>query len=288
MRLTQFGTISLPENNGTQSIPFEGRMNVVDLQYGGVDLDGNTTIINPTIIQHNAVIISSIQSNLQALTKELGKGRLLLRANEIDNTTYQTFGKVIQFNLIPDARKYGCEQAIQVGLNQIYPYWLLSSEEPDYFDDGYLFDGSINYDSGNKTTISVTGSGTGIQSGSTTITNSGGAAIRKGYFVFTFSGSPTNYDIDWIEIRNVTNGLTFRYQNNHAGTGTTGEFTANWLSKTFLTDTSDLDHSNIVIPRKQIDWFALELGDNVIEVDYQANVQTDLSLDIYHSQHWLY
>lgn len=288
MRITQFGTITLPENNGVQSLPIESRVNIVDLPYGGVDLDGNTAIINPTILQHNAVITESIQSSLQALTKEFGKGRLVLRGKEIDNVEYLTFGKLQQFNLIPDAKNYGCEQAIQVGMTQLYPYWMLSSEEPEYLDDGWTLDSGVNLDSGNKTNISVTGSGTGEQTGSTTITNSGGAEIRKGYFVFNFSGSPTNIDISWLEIKNTTNGLVWRYENEFTGTGTSADFTADWLSKTFLTNLSDLDHSDVKTPNSQMDWFRLELGDNDIEVTYFANSQTDLDLDIYHSQHWLY
>lgn len=286
LRLTQFGTVTLPEYNGEDVIPVIIRENFIDLQNGGIDLDGNDAVLQSTRVQRSAVIATNLQSTIQNILKEAGKGRLLLRAEDRDGTNYQTFAKVVRINPEIDARRYNCEQAIEITWLQDYPFWLHSSDEPQYLDDGENFDAAWNLDSGNSDTISITSPST---STSDTIDNTGDMPVYRGYFVISATG--TNVYIGDITITNVTNGLQLTYTGG-LGNGTAaseGDVTIDWLSKTVLTDTSDLDYSKVTLPNGQTDFFRLEVGENTIEVEFDEYSGTNnLSVEVFWSRHYLY
>lgn len=288
MRLTQFGTVTLPEHNGQDRLPLSIRNNFTELQNGGIDLDGNNVVVNPIALTRSAVIVDSIQSNLRAILKEAGKGRLLLRAKDFDNTQLQTFSKVIRIDPDIDARKYGCEQALEINFMQDYPFWMLSSEEPTYLDDGEVLDeyAAWNLDGGNYDSLTIT-SPTVIDS--VTIDNTGGSVVYKGYFVISATG--TNVEIGNIIITNVTNGLKITYTGGLGdGTGSSeGDIYIDWLAKTTLDDTSTQDYSLLTLPSGQSDYFRLELGENVITASFESLSGTNnLNIDIYWSKHYLF
>jgi hypothetical protein len=283
MRLTKFGTVDLPDANGRDVIPVEVRTNIVELQNGSIDLDGNNSVYNSVNLSRNAVWYTNLQSSFEALARESNKGRLILRGQEIDNTVYLTTAKINRLLPNIDANKYGCEYAININFYQDYPFWLLGTDEPYYLNDGELLDDGWVLDDGNKTTITISDPNT---TDSTTINNTGGATIYKGYFVISVEDSST-WEIENLRIWNITNGLELTYKS-LSGDGNSGEYTIDWLSKTCLTEFSDFDHNQISIPNKQVDWFRLELDNNVIETSFTVLDGTpDVNIDVYWSKHYL-
>lgn len=286
MRLTKFGTVTLPEANGLDALPVRYRTNVRDMQNGGYDLDGNNTYLNPTNVNRRAVIINNLQSTFTNIARESNKGRLLLRGQEHDNVEYVTFAKIIQLNPDIDARRYNCEKALEINFMQDYPFWLHSADIEKFLDDGEQLDDYVwNLDGGNVDTITINATGSGVTQGTSTITNNGTTPAYRGYFVLSFQNA---YDINYVEIINVTNGLKLKYNLNIADTGDIGDWTFDWLSKSLLTNTSDLDRTGLVLPNSQSDWFRLDVGDNNIEVNLSHNNNTDMTLDIYWSRHFVY
>ena len=286
MRLTQFGTVTLSELNGTDVIPVIFRENLIDLQNGGIDLDGNNSILTPTRVSRSAVIATDLQTTINVIMKEAGKGRLLLRAIERDDTPLQTFAKVVRINPDIDARRYNCEQAIELTWIQDYPFWLHSSDEPNYLEDGENFDAAWNLDSGNSDILALTSPDV---TDTFVIDNTGGAVVYRGYFVLSATG--TNIEIGDITITNVTNGLSLTYTGG-LGDGSAsaeGDVVIDWLSKTVLTDTSDFDYTKVTLPNGQTDFFRLELGENNIEVTMDSISGTNnLSVEMFWSRHYLY
>lgn len=286
MRLIRFGTVDLPELNGIDNMPIEYRANYASLQNGAYDYDGQKNVLNATTITRDAVITQNIQTTLQNITRQANKGRALLRGKELDDTQYVTFAKVSRINYLPNAEKYGCEQALGIGFTQDYPFWLHAGDIETFLDDGAQFDDyAWNFDGGNYESVSINASSSGITSQTVTIDNTGTAPIYRGYFALQFV---TEYDVNWIKITNVTNGLTMTYNMNIAGSSDIGTWYFDWLSKSLLTNTSDLDRTGLVIPNNQSDWFRLDLGENQIQVDISHNDDTNMNLYIFYSRHYTY
>lgn len=288
MYLIRFGVTDLPEHDGQDTLPIVYRNNSVDLQNGSFDFDGNRQVLQSTNVARSAVIpvYDNIQTTLNALTTQANKGRAILRGKELDNTEYLTFAKVARMNINPNAEKYGCEEAIDIIFNQDYPFWLHGADVETFLDDGEIFDDyAWNFDGGNNdlSTIAATGSGTTVDT--LTINNSGSAPCYRGYFILNFEN---DYDVNWVKIINHTNGLQMRYNLDIDGTGGIGSWTFDWLSKTLLTNTSDLDRTGLVLPNYQPDWFRLEIGNNDIEVQLNHNDDTDMNLYIFWSRHYTY
>ena len=286
MRLTQFGTITLHEADGVDVLPLRIRSNFIELQNGGIDLDGNDVAISSSNLTRRAVIVTNLQTTANNLLKEAGKGRLLLRAKDIDNTQYQTFAKVIQINPDINARDYGCQYGFEISWLQDYPFWLLSADEGYYLDDGEILDDGWNLDSGNSDTISITSPNT---STTDTITNNGGSVVYKLYIVLSATG--TNVEIGDITITNVTNGMRITYTGG-LGDGSAiseGDVTIDCLSKSVLDDTSSPAYNNVTLPNNQTDFMRLELGDNIFDVEFDSLSGTNnLSVQIFWSEHYLY
>lgn len=283
MRLTQFGTVTLPDGNGRDGLPVEIRNNAIELQNGMLDLDGNNAVFNSVNLYRRASFYTNLQSSSEALFREAGKGRLILRGQERDNTVYLTTAKVNRLDPDINADRYNCEYGININFTMDYPFWLLGTDEPYYLNDGELLDSGWTLDDGNKTTVTITSPST---SDSTTIDNTGGAVIYKGYFVFSVEDSST-WEISNLRIWNVTNGLELTYRS-LSGDGNSGEYTIDWLSKTCLTEFSDFDHNQIEIPTSQVDWFRLELDENVISTTFDIISGTpNVIINIYYSRHYL-
>lgn len=286
MRLTQFGIVTLPENNGQDVLPIDYRSNLVSLQNGAYDTDGNNSILNATNLTRQAVITQSIQTSFRNLARESNKGRLLLRGEERDDTNYVTFAKIARINLAPNARQYNCEEAIEIQFIQDYPFWLNQADIETFLDDGnQLDDYSWNLDGGNSDTITINATGNSITSDNITIDNTGIVPCYRGYFVIAFQN---DYDVEYIEIINNTNGLRLKYNLNISGTGGIGVWTIDWLAKSLLTNTSDLDRTGLEIPNSQTDWFRLEVGENDIQVNLAHLDDTGATVNVYWSRHYIY
>lgn len=287
MRLISFGTVDLPEHDGNDRLPISFRNNLINLQNGGVDLDGNTNYLNIAALTRRAVIVSNLSTTFRNVTREAAKGRLLLRGRERDNTEYQTFAKVVQINPDIDARMYNCEQALDISWLQDYPFWLASADEPTYLDDGAILDDYVwNLDGGNSDTLTITSPNT---SGSTTIDNTGIAKAFKLYIVISATG--TNIEIGDITITNVTNGLQFSYTGGlgDGSSSSEGDIVIDCLSKTVFLDTSEHDYTTLDIPNNQSDIMNLEVGENVINVQFDSISGTNnLTVEFFWSRHYLY
>lgn len=288
MRLIKFGAVNLPNHNGVDNLPIEYRSNFASLQNGGYDFDGNKSILKSVNLSRDAVIpvYDNIQSTINGITTQANKGRAILRGQELDNTQYLTFGKVSRINYLPNAEDYGCKQAIAIAFVQDYPFWLHGSDVETFLDDGEVLDDySWNLDGGNVDTVTINATGVGETSGTLTINNAGSAPVYRGYFVLSFQN---DYDVNWIKILNLTNGLQLVYENAISGTGGIGDWTFNWLDKSLLTNTSDFDRTGLILPDNQMDWFRLDIGSNEIEVTLNHNDDTDVTIDIYWSRHYTY
>ena len=286
MRLWSFGTYTLPEHGGQDVIPIRYRSSLVELQNGAFDYDGQKAVLQTTNIARNATIITDIQNSFRSLTKQANKGRLILRGIERDNTQYLTFAKMVRIGLSPNAERYNCEEALDVVFEQDYPFWLNSADVETFLEDGeQLDDYSWNLDGGHVDTITIAATGAGETNDVSTINNAGSAPAYRGYFVLSFQN---DYDVNWVKIINHTNGLQLYYELPISGSGGIGDWSFNWLSKTLLTNTSDLDRSGLIFPNNQPDWFRLEVGDNEIEVVLNHNNDTDMTLGVYWSRHYTY
>lgn len=288
MRLIRFGTTDLPDN-GTDSLPIEYRSNLVDLQNGSFDLDGNTSVLSSVTVTRDTIIsvsVQNIQNTIRAITTQANRGRAILRGEEIDNTQYLTFAKVSRINYLPNSEKYGFEQPIAIAFAQDYPFWLNSADVENFLDDGEIFDDyAWNFDGGNNDILSISGSSASTTVDTLTINNTGSAPCYRGYFILNFQGA---YDVNWIKIINHTNGMMLTYNLDISGVGGIGSWTFDWLSKSLLTNTSDLDRTGLVIPNNQMDWFRLEVGNNNLEFQVNHAGDTDATLYVFWSRHYTY
>lgn len=255
MRLTQFGTVTLPQNNGGDSLPVQARTALVMLQNGAFDQDGNSMVFLPGSVSRQAVIITTIDTTLQALLAELGKGRNILKATLRDDTTeWQTFAKMQAVDRPALAATYDCQQAFVIQWSMSYPYWLHSADEPVFFDQGGTFDDGSFFDAGNVEEETIT---TTLHT--FTITNNGDMPIPRGAIEIIPQGSAT---ITNPRITNVTNGLWMEFK----GTLTdTDRLVIDFLTKTVRKNGDD-DYANFAIGASQQDWMVLEVGNNSIEI----------------------
>lgn len=286
MRLLSFGAYALPEHNGQDVIPIRYRSSLAELQNGSFDYSGQDAVLQTTNIARNATIISNIQTSFRSLTTEANKGRLILRGIERDNTQYLTFAKMVRIGLSPNAERYNCEEALDVVFEQNYPFWLHSADVETFLEDNEQLDDYLwNLDGGNFDNITINATGNSITSNTITINNTGTAPAYRGYFVLRFLN---DYDVNWVKITNLTNGMQLTYNLPISGTGNIGDWSFSWLDKTLLTNTSALDRTGLVLPDAQPDWFRLEVGENDIQIDLSHNNDTDMELDIYWSRHYTY
>lgn len=289
MRILSFGKLVLPEAGGRDSLPINYRNSILGLQNGAFDYDGQESVLTYGNASRSAIVISNIQSTFQDITKKANKGRLLLRGIEFDNTEYVTFAKISKIGLTPNAKDYDCQESVDINFVQDYPYWLHSADIETFLEDEEVLDDyAWNLDGGNFDSITISATTSTVDtntSSSITINNTGTSPVRRGYFVLQFQN---DYDVNYIKIKNKTNGMQLTYTLDISGTGGTGEWIFDWLSKSLLTDTSDLDRTGLDIPDYQPDWFRLEQGENEIELIMNHDGDTDVSLLIYWSRHYIY
>lgn len=275
MRLIQFGSVTLPENDGADSLPVQARSSLVMLPNGSFDQDGGQLVLMPGSVSRQARIFENADTVFQNLLKEMSKGRMVLKALLRDNTTeWQTWAKMQAVQRTPVAATYDCDDQIIMQFALDYPYWLASVDEPFYFDMGELFDDGLFFDGGNveEQVLNAT-------TENFTINNTGGAAVPRGTVTIL---PQTSASITNPRITNAANNLYLQY----TGTVTDADqLVIDFLTKTIRLNGTDV-YSDLSIDDSQMDWMVLELGENDIEVTASA-ITGDVDLKWAWSRHYL-
>jgi hypothetical protein len=265
MQLVQFGTVTLPEEDGKDSYVFPVRSGLYKLRGGAYDQDGGGVFPESRNITRSFVVMESatqtIQEKLDELMSEFSEGRKVLKALTRDGDYRQTFAKVSDVDLGYEPGDLG-KQPVKVVFEQDYPYWLASEDEPVYLSQGYLLDGTWNFSPGHYEAQVITSSPHTF-----TITVPEGVRIPRGYIVIDPRAAAS---VTGITIANAANAMSMHY----AGAVTA----ADQLVIRFLTKTVELndvgDYDNFSIPDGQADWMILEVGANPITVTIDTVVGT--------------
>ncbi len=200
----------------------------------------------------------SVDTIIDNLYKEAGKGRRLLVATMRDNTTQrQQYAKLVQAATKPDSRTYAidssgteCYEVVQCQFEIVYPYWELESDFDLFLDDGHILDDGLFLDAGNSDSATVSTTST-----SKTITNNGNTAINK--FQFTLVGL-TGVTLTNVTLTNITTGETLTW------TGTITENDILFIDSLAQTITFNGANAwvNTALSTNQVGFFTLELGAN--------------------------
>lgn len=263
MKFVKFGSITLPTQDERTSHPIQGRSQLLDLPGGAYDQHGQKFEPRANTMTREFVIVptddESIDTQLRALVKEAGKGRLPLVAEDRDGNTFITYAKLEEVS--PLGREPGTlgHQRVQMTWNRIWPYWIDGRDAPQHMDTGIVMDDGWTI-SGHYEEQSVTGT-----LHSKTVTNDGGFQVSEGYIIFkVVSGTITK-----PYLLNAANGLFIQF-NQVLSAG-------DWLEIDFGKHTCILNgeeaYTDLDLAHK-ITWMQLELGDNDLEIGAQANTGT--------------
>jgi hypothetical protein len=247
----------LPISNAESSTPIAARSALVQLADGAFDQDGYEAHFNPQRLSYRCEIFGQpgqdVDDELDILLTALGEGRKILKAKMRNGVEYrQTWAKIISVQ-----RERGAaspyRQPVILELEQDYPYWLASSDEPWYLDNGDVLDIDLGLDAGNFETKSITST-----PHNSTITNSGTIRCRRG----TISIIPEiGASIVNPKIENFTSGDWIKF----TGTISAGStLSIDLLSRTVEIDGVDA-YSGFSVSNKRT-WMELERGDNLIRV----------------------
>ena len=265
MRLVQFGSVLLPEEDGEDSYNHPVRSSLYSLQGGSYDQDGGSVHAQSRQLSRSFVVMQNddytIQEKIDELESEFADGRKVLKAVTRDGDYRQTFAKVLDFNYDFAPGGIG-QQPCKIVFEIDYPYWLASDDEPTYLNQGYLLDGTWDFSPGNYEAEVITASPHNF-----TITVPEGVRIPRGYIVVDPRAASS---VEGINVFNDANDMEFTYA---------GEVTASdQLVIRFLTETVELndtgDYDNFSIPDAQAEWMILEVGDNDITVTIDTVVGT--------------
>ena len=154
MKFFSFGGIAFPDAYEDQDAPIAARSNLVELSGGAFDEDGQAVVLRPNILTTRFPVDTTIDATLDALLGKLAQGRLVLKAELRDGSTYrQTFAKLVDVRRVR-APLDKLVQMVELTLSQNFPYWFASSDEPHYLDHGDELDDGWNLD-GNYTAITI-------------------------------------------------------------------------------------------------------------------------------------
>lgn len=253
MRLTRFGTVDLPEANAQDTFPISARSGLVDLPNGAFDRDGQRLFLRPArITRRTEMNGAEIDPRINALFKELGKGRNILRAMWRDDVTEMvTWGKLVNVQRSVDVDTYDCKTPLVITWEQDYPYWI-HSDDGWFFDSGETFDSGLNFDGAYRHFIINTALPYDF-----TILNEGNVALQAMTWVIV-PRTPGSSLVN-PKISNLTNGMSFQY----TGTVAAGER----LVVDILTRTAELDGTSVyenfsLSGDKQVQWMLLETDTN--------------------------
>ena len=261
MRLTHFGGTALPTaGESDNAFDLVGRNALVVLRDGAFDQDGQPQVAQPfEITKSFKVKGATIDATVRTLAQLAYAGRRILKAVDRDGTTYyQTFAKVTKVTrpLTVEMQRY---QEVAMTFLVDYPFWMATADEPHYFDNGDLLDGTWNLD-GNYTSQSITSVPKAF-----TITQAGSAAARRGVIVFHPAAASSI-------VNPIIKNLTTNEQIMYVGTVAAGEYlTLDLLSKsTKIGWVTNAYSSMAKLPANQMDWLTLAVGANSIQVDASA------------------
>ncbi len=266
MRIVSFGEVTLPQFNGVQSLPVPFRSAVVALRGGGFDQDGLRTYLETKMVSANFWVRQddgNVDTIIDNLYQESGKGRRLLVATMRDNTTQrQQWVKLVQARTNPDSRTYAidsssteCYEQMQMQFEMVYPYWESTADFAVSLDDGEDLDDGLFLDAGNSDTATVSTTNT-----SKTITNSGNTAIEK--FEFTLEGL-TGVTLTNVTLTNTTTGETLTW----TGTLTDGDILSIKSLEQTITFNGANAWVNTTLGTNQVGFFTLELGANNFTIE---------------------
>lgn len=259
MRLVYFGGTPLPTASEDVNLPISARSNLIPLDNGGYDEDGQPTVLQPNTITRTFKITPVSDATMDNLMKVFVSGRKILKQVLRDNTTYrQTFAKVVTIDRQRNANDVSV-QRLGVTFRQDYPFWMATTDEPRYLDNGEVLDAGWNLD-GNYTSITINAT-----QETATITNSGIVPIRRGKIVVR-PGSGAS--ITNLTITNQTNWNILRYVGTLAYPDV---LVLDLLAKSAKINATNA-YGDILIPSGQMDWQVLEVGANAIVLDVAAQV----------------
>ncbi len=259
MHLTDFGVITLPQQNQRVDLPIVARQSLLRLPGGGFDQDGSNVFLqSPTITIHCEVVESDVDAIATVIYKEAAKGRRILWGVMRDGFEYrQTWAKLVN---IKRARRPGTigHQPLDITLLQDYPYWLATEDEPIYFDDGRLFDDGEVFDGGHVEDWSLT-----TTSENNTISNTGDVIVPRGLITIVPNAGASITD---PVITNDEDATFLKY----TGTLSAGD----WLAIDILTKSIKMNgdgaYSALSRSETNLDWMLLYLGDNSITITSAA------------------
>jgi hypothetical protein len=276
MRLNFLGSINLSKLEAENSLPISVRSALVTLPNGGFDQDRGNPVFKPNTFSLRLVLkesdnILNTSRNLQRLVM---RGRTLLTAKERDGTFLQTWVKVLGVQREANVKTYKAMQPLVITMEQDYPYWLSSTDEPLYADSGLTADSGLVSDSGNVTSIAVNST---LESA--TIDNEGTAVINRGTITITVDAAS---DITDMRITNATNSTYIQY----SGTLVADDVLVyDLLSRTATLNGTDV-FANVTLPDDASYWLPLELDENTIQVTADSVTGT-LTVDWQWSKHYL-
>lgn len=253
MRLTRFGTVDLPQANAQDSIPANMRGSLIQLPNGSFDQDGDRVYLETARITRRMEVNGGeeIDGVINALNKQLIKGRNVLRALWRDNVTeLVTWAKIGGITRQIDVDDYDCRTPMTLNFEQDYPYWL-HGEDGWFFDTGETFDSGLFFDGDYRHFIINT-----ALPYSFTVLNGGNAAVpAMTWTIVPRSGS----SITNPKITNLSNQMSFQYD----GVVNASER----LVVDTLPQTAELDGTSIyedfeLSGERQVDWMKLEPDTN--------------------------
>lgn len=290
MRLVQFGSVLLPELNGSDSgVGSQARNNIIKLQDGAYDLDGNEIFLEPMSISRNAVSNDTdLDATMQALFSEGKRGRLVLKAKLRDGSYVQTYAKMLGQQRQIQAGDYECLQAYNMQWMANYPYWLDSDHEPIHLDHGYTLDSGLFLDGANSQTATpIT-----VASPTTTVTinNQSGFDIYRVAFVITKTGASTLTTGTPIIIYNATSNYKIEYNRfmSDITSPVNTRVDIDCLAKTVQSSVETNDFNQLVATGESNDWMVLKQGNNDIDFSFNGGSGLgSLTLRVVWSTHYL-
>lgn len=259
MRLTRFGSITLPDNDAQHDFNIQARSALVELPDGSYDHDGSRVVLKPTTIRAKFLIIgqSAVDADGQAeaLFRLLGAGRLPLFATMRDNNRERvTYAKMIGIQRGASVDRYDCELPLTITWQQDAPVWY-DADDIAFFDSGLLFDNGLSFDGHyDEFTMYSSPYPFGLH-------NPGTLRSTQGTIVIV---PETASSISDIRITNLTNSMSFRW----SGTVAANErLDLDLLTRTVYLQSTDAFEFFTVENARQSAWMSLETGDNSLQLE---------------------
>lgn len=288
MRLTQFGSVTLPQFNAVQSLPVPFRSSVIPLRGGGYDQDGENSYPESKVMNASFWVspdeTGGVDSFINSLYSEASLGRRILRATLRDNTTiWEIEAKLIQASAGPDSRTYAIDsmtgvdgyERVQVSFEVVYPYWQAEGDTGYFLDTGLFMDDGIVLDSGAGESLTTSSASNPI-----TVTNSGGAAHENLQISVEGLTGVTATD---VEIVNTTTGESIAWD---GSLGVGDVLLIKTLPQTIQKNGAN-EYANTTLGTNQIGFMHLELGDNEFEVNFGSISGGNVQIEIKFARHYL-